>query len=294
MRCRIESVGASLSFSGTKDDDDSLKLAVDAARTCLDSSCHPLYEIGYLINTGVYHNKDISTPAFAAFIQNQLGMNTDFKGKSTLSFDILNGASGMLIGIKMVISAIKSGAIRMGMVVSSASEPVTGSNNFSRYRTSGSALIIDISPAEQKGFGSFVFRTFDEYSDLYCGFADPYASGCKAYILKSDNLEEVYLQCASKVFEQILETEGILREDVDLVFASQISSVFLHRLAGCLRISQEKVVDISRILLGDSLTTSPFIALDYAVKNSMVTPDMKIIFLSMGSGITVGSAVYYS
>ena len=294
MKCRIESVGVALPPTGSSDFNSSIKLAVDAARACLSTSNHLVYEIGYLVYTGICHEEYAFKPATAAFIQNELKMNTDFMGRQTLSFDLMNGASGMLSGIRVVIAAIENGAIRAGMVVSSAVCLDQETDNSYSYYSSGSAVIIDLSPDLERGFGSFVFRTFNDYSDLYHEYVDFKVKEGAPCIQISDYLEEKYLEFAPKVFDQLLDTEGVLREEVGLVLASQISPGFLRRLAESLGLPLHKVLDVSRILGGVTQTTSPFIALDYALKNDLIAQNMKTAFMTIGSDATVGSVMYYS
>lgn len=291
MRCRIESIGSSLAFSGS--DNSSVKHAVAAARSCMSISAHPLFDIDCLINTGVYRDQHISEPAMAAFIQNELNLNTDFTGKTTFSFDLINGASGMLSGIQILISAIQSGAARVGLVVSSESNPDKNPDPGYTYQPSGSAVVIDRSPNSFQGFGSFLFNTFEQYSDLYQGIVSYREKGGKSYIMKKQGLEEAYLECSASVFHDLVQAEGISAESVDLVLPTQVSDNYLKRLPGMLGIAENRVVNILPIIKDDTLTTSPFIAFDHALRNGMISPGAKIAFLTVGSGITAGGAMYH-
>jgi len=290
MKCRIESLGSSLPFGGL--DNGSVKHAVTAAQACLGFSSHPLSDIDYLINTGVYRDQHISEPAMAAFIQNELNLNTDLSGKRTFSFDLINGASGMLSGINVIISAINSGAARVGLVVSSESNPDDNPDPGYTYQPSGSAMMIDLSPDPGKGFGSFLFKTFDQYSDLYQGIVSYREKGGKGYITKKDGLEKAYLGCSALVFADLLRTEGLSAQQIDLVFPTQVSDNFMNKLPQTLGIAKNKVINILQVIKSDTLTTSPFIAFDYAVKNKLIKPGMKVMFLTVGSGVTVGGALY--
>ena len=53
----------------------SLELADTAARSCLDRAHRTADELDLLINAGVYHDRILSEPAFAALIQEDIGAN---------------------------------------------------------------------------------------------------------------------------------------------------------------------------------------------------------------------------
>lgn len=286
MRCRIESIGCSLPAAIT--DSSSIRHAVNAAQSCMSHSNHPLENIDLLINTGVYRDKHIIEPAMAAFIQNELNLNTDFSGKTTFSFDLINGASGMLCGIQVAISAIKSGTYRVGLVVSSDASPDL---DFT-YLPSGSAVLIDASPNNIQGFGSFYFSTFEQHSNLYQGIVSYREKGGKSHITKKEGLEDACLQCAAQVFQELLKNEGLSAESIDLIFSTQVSADFMERLPVILGVAEDKAVNILPLIKEDTLTTSPFIAFDYAEKNGMIKAGSRIIFLTVGSGITAGAAIY--
>ena len=79
-----------------------LKLADAAARSCLERAGRTAEELDLLINAGVYHDKILSEPAFASLIQEDIGANPDQPagaGHGTFSFDVSNGACGLLTGI---------------------------------------------------------------------------------------------------------------------------------------------------------------------------------------------------
>ncbi len=54
-----------------------------------------------------------------------------------------------------------------------------------------------------------------------------------------------------------------------------------------------RMLDITNKLGGDTLTTSVLMAFNYAMKKNKVASGHKVIFLTLGSGITAGGAVYY-
>ena len=76
-----------------------LHLAVTAAKDCLQrAGCDP-GELDLVINAGIYRDRNLGEPAFAALIQDDIGANPEDPhagAHGTFSFDVANGACGVL------------------------------------------------------------------------------------------------------------------------------------------------------------------------------------------------------
>lgn len=124
------------------------KNAVLAAQNCLQKTTLPIEEIGLFINAGVYREDNIVEPAISALIQKELGLNLDYvkdnTGKSTFSFDLMNGACGVLNAIQVAQACLQSSSIKKALIV-------CGNNN-PRYACLGAAMLLGISDNPNKGF----------------------------------------------------------------------------------------------------------------------------------------------
>jgi 3-oxoacyl-[acyl-carrier-protein] synthase-3 len=265
---------------------------VKAGQDCLRASNYNPGDVQVLINTGIYRDGHYAEPAIACFIQKKLGINIEFQARPTLSFDLLNGGCGMLNAAHVLTTMIKSGVIQVGMVVSSEANSDRHPDSSYTYPPSGAAFLLDISPLSQQGFGSFVFRTFEEYFYFYGAVVSLAQKKGRIYVRKKAELEDVYLNCAKPVFEELIAYEKLKREDVDLLIPSQISPRFIQKLASILDFPKSKIIDTTH-LYADTLTTSFILALKHAIDQSPAGVGNKAVFLAFGSGITVGSAIYY-
>lgn len=290
-RIRLESIGVSrprkrLFKRG------SLVHAVEAGRVCLRASHYHPEDVQILINTGVYRDGHYAEPAFACFIQNKLGINVEFQGRQTLSFDLQNGGCGMLSAVYVLKTLIQSGAARVGMVVSSEANSDHRPDPSYTYPASGAALLLDISPQSSQGFGSFVFKTYAEYCDLYHAVVSLTRKKGRLYVRKKIGLEDAYLRYAKDVLAELLEREHLRLEDIDLFIPSQLSPAFIQQLAAELSFSIDKMHDTTH-LFADTLTTSVFLALQDAMTQGRTGPEKNVVFLTFGSGVTIGAAIYY-
>lgn len=291
MRSRIESIGVSMP-GGRLFTLGSVDHAVAAGKRCLDESRYGSAEIQTLINAGVFRDGHCGEPAMAAFIQAKLGINPGFGTTNSFSFDLTNGGVGMLSALQVADALMKSGTIRVGMAVSSDANTDRRPDPAYAYPRSGAAVILDRSPDAHRGFGSFVFRTFEEHGDASTARVELFRKKGRLRIEKSDRLDDIYLECAGTVFGELLEREGLAAGDIGLVIPSQISHGFLTRLPAALGVAPEAVVNVLDETGGDTHTTSPFIALKTALRLGRAVRGTKAVFLAVGSGVTAGCALY--
>jgi 3-oxoacyl-[acyl-carrier-protein] synthase III len=291
MRSRIESIGVSMP-GGRLLKKGSVDHAVAAGKRCLGISRYGTGDVQTLINAGMFRDGHCGEPAMAAFIQEKLGINAGFGGNASFSFDLVNGGVGMLSAIQVADALMKSGAIRVGMAVASDANTDARPDPAYDYPRSGAAVILDRSPDSHRGFGSFVFRTFEEHGDASAARVELFTKGGRLRIEKSDRLDDIYLGCAVPVFEELLEREGLAAADIDLVVPSQISPRFLGSLPGALGVATDRVVNVMDETGGDTHTTSLIIALEAAIRRGLAPRGTKAALLAVGSGVTVGCALY--
>jgi len=270
----------------------SLSHAVHAGSRCLiNSNYHPM-DVQVLINSGIYRDGHYVEPAFSTFIQKKLGINTEFQGRCTFSFDLQNGGCGMLSGIHVLINLILSGRIHSGMVISGEANADKNPAPHYLYKNSGAAVMLDLSPNSQIGFGNFVFKSFEQYMHLYSSFVSLAQKNGRLVIKKKKEIEDVYLECVQSVIKELLDKENLSADDISFVIPSQISEYFLNKLPENIDFSAEKIINLTHKYT-DTLTTSVFLSLKHLLDNKVIKPGQKIILLTVGSGITVGASVYY-
>ena len=105
----------------------SVNHAVRAAENCIKKAGIDIQDIDLLINTGIYKEENIAEPAMSALIQKKLGLSldpgTDKTDKSTLSFDLFNGACGFLYAAQVADSFIRNHERKLVLIVSSEVHP---------------------------------------------------------------------------------------------------------------------------------------------------------------------------
>jgi 3-oxoacyl-[acyl-carrier-protein] synthase III len=270
-----------------------------AARSCLDRAGRTAGELDLLINVGVYHDKILSEPAFASLIQEDIGANLSQPpdaGHGTFSFDVSNGACGLLTGIQLVDGMLASGTADLGMVVASDMDPEPGVSRGFDFPAVGGAVLLSADDS-RAGFTAFQFATFPEFEELFQGYVDwqeDAGRGLDAHPgrnILTVEIAESYsaraLECAESIARELAAAQGLDLAEVDLLVATASVPGFADALAKRLGVPGERVASPSDGL-ALAHTAAPAVALD-----SVGLPEgSTTLFVSVGAGITAAAALY--
>lgn len=289
MRVRIESSGASLPAWWRRRG--SVAHAVAAGRSCLAASRHRPADVGVLVNAGVCRDGHVAEPANAAYIQHRLGVNIEFQGRKTLSFDLLNGGCGMLNAAQVVCAMLQTGEVEAGLVVAGEANSDRRPDPASAVARSGAAILLEPSPRSGAGFGAFAFRTHEEDADLFTSVVSLAVPRGRLLIRRDPRLEEAWLAHAAGAVEEALAGEGLTKDQIDLVVPAQVSPGFLSRLPGAIGVPAAKIVDFTATL-PDTGSTSVFLAWHRLCAGRPPATGTRVLFLAVGSGLTIAAATY--
>jgi 3-oxoacyl-[acyl-carrier-protein] synthase-3 len=274
-----------------------LKLADGAARSCLERANRDADEVDLLINAGVYEDKSISEPAIASLIQEDIGANPEQQngvGQGTFSFDVRNGACGLLTGIHLVDGMLASGTVELGMVVASDMDPEPGVSEGFVFPAVGGAILLSADDS-RPGFSSFEFETFPEYADLFQSYMDWQEDAPGGEIDHGGNVLTVEIaesyaaravDCAESTARELSAANGFDLGELDLLVATASVAGFADGLAKRLGVPADRLASPSDDLTG-AHTAAPAVALE-----SVRLEGRTALFVSAGAGITVVAALY--
>jgi len=274
-----------------------LKLADAAARLCLERAERTAEEVDLLINAGVYHDKSVNEPAFASLIQEDIGANPDHPpgaGHGTFSFDVSNGACGVLTGIHVVDGLLASGTVQLGMVVASDMDPEPGVSEGFGFPAVGGAVLLSANDS-RAGFTAFRFATFPEFAELFQSYVDWQEDARRGLhhgrniltVEIAESYADRALECAESTARELAAAQALDLGEVDLLIATGSVPGFADGLAKRLGVSAERVASPSDGL-ADAHTAAPAVALESAALATSRTT----LFTSAGAGITVAAALY--
>jgi 3-oxoacyl-[acyl-carrier-protein] synthase-3 len=328
MGTRIEAARTSrphLRLGGTG----AIQLADDAARACLESTGRSAAEIDFLINAGVYRDNNIGEPAVAAIIQEDIGANPDPPlqgGHGTFSFDVANGACGVLTGMHILDGFLTSGAIDVAIVVTSDADPERGSHwdfPFGLVRTSGrvsrsqsgfpftpvgGAVLLSRSEDENKGFSRFAFATFPEFQHSFeaevkwqQGPIPRAVADIVPGLEPGTNILRIHeregyatraAECAVTSARRFVRSAGLKPLDIDLLIPSPTPTGFPDAFAQTMGIPADRVARVDESF-GHVHTAGPVAALEGVIRTGQLAEARNVLFATVASGITVGLALYH-
>jgi 3-oxoacyl-[acyl-carrier-protein] synthase-3 len=256
----------------------------------LRGSSYRRADVRLLINAGVHRDRHICEPAMAVYVQHRMGINPEFQGRPTTSFDLLNGGCGMLNAVQVTAALMAAGEVGVALVTASETDADRRSATGFPYAASGAAFLLDVSPRRGTGFGGFAVRTDESLADLATSAVLLDVPRGRLVLERKDGLEEAWLGLAREVTEESLAAEGLTREEIGLVVPAQISPGFLRRLPEAVGFPREKVADFTG-RLPDTLSTSTALALHLARRGGGCPPGSRVLLLFLASGLTAGAAV---
>lgn len=278
------------------------RLADGAARRALRQADRAAGDVDLLVNTGVYRERGLGEPALAALIQEDVDANAgdlaaDHHG--TFSFDIDNGACGVLTGIDVLRGFLASGAITLGMIVTSDSGPGPLRARALPYPEAGAALLV-ARDDDVAGFSGVRLTTYPEHAGLMEGYWEwrdhkvpvpsRVSSGNHLVVRQRAGFIERATRCAAESVSDFLAGAGVTAAEVDLLIATPEPG-FADTLADEVGIPHGRTLHAGE-QIGRTHTAQPIAAIDLARRTGRWSQARTILLVSAGSGITVACALY--
>jgi 3-oxoacyl-[acyl-carrier-protein] synthase-3 len=286
------------------DGEDSLTLALGAARDCLARSAHAPADLEMLICTSITRYVGGKSyrfePPLSLTIKEAIGAN------AAVSFDLSNACAGMMTGVFLLNDFIRRGVIRCGMVVSGEYISNLGTNAahdvrsvYSRQLASltlgdaGAAVIVERAPDGKPGILLAGFTTISEHSRLCLGFPAPHTDGGKM-LTKARTIHKVAMEDAPPLLEEVLEDRGMRLSEMDWCIPHQTSARAI--LAGERTLSKRfgggpKHMVVTVTDYGNTASTTHFVALHHYLTEGKFHAGEKVMLLALASGLEIGVIV---
>jgi 3-oxoacyl-[acyl-carrier-protein] synthase-3 len=301
MGASIEAVGTSLPRRRLRREG-SVDLCVRAAEESLERAGIEASDIDVLIHTGVYRDRNICEPAIAPFIQRRLGANAASPGRgggerSTFSFDLNNGVCGWLNALQAGDGFLASGRAQRVLVVTGDVDPAPKTSVGLNFAPAAAAVVL--APGRHDvGLTVFHSESFAKHSNLmhsaieWIGDEAPRFGPRNAVVRREDSrFLDQCVDSAARVLEGFLSSHALELSDVDLVLPTQFPAAFPERFRERTRLAPAKVADVTGSF-GSAYTAGMAAAFASALAEGRVTVGSRLLFLAVGPGITVSTALY--
>ncbi|MET9215592.1 MULTISPECIES: hypothetical protein [unclassified Nocardia] len=293
MGVRIRATGA----SRAADTHSIVEHSGRAARQCLQRADIRPEQVGVLINTGIFRDSNTVEPAVSALIQKAAGIGLDYTRDDprTFSFDLMNGAVGVLDAVRVAGSVLATGSTEHVLVVAGDTHPSltrgTADAEFP-YATAGAALLLERVDGPE-GFGPVhsARSTGSPAEVAYVDTATMGAIGRSLMTIERDaDFEDRILAVACDAARAALAAAEIDPADLVLI-ASTPTPHFPKRLADALGIDQD-AVRTPDLTDGDPHTAALPLAYDRAVAERSLTGRTHVLFVAAGAGPSAAATLY--
>lgn len=267
-----------------------------AAKQCLErADCRP-EELDLLVNVGIYKERGLAEPAFAALVQDDIRANPGkalhepAHGHGTFSFDLLNGGCGVMSALQVLDGFLSNDVTRSALIV--AGDVLPEDERGFPYASTGGAVLLRSGGSDR--FVRFLFRTFPQDAALFDARVE-WDAAKERNVVVVDEEPAFAPRCrehGATVARELLELEGLSAErDIDLLIASQYPRRFPSDLASALELHPEAVPVVGPEHMA-SHTSGALAALEAAIESGRFAAARRVLFVAVGAGITACAALY--
>jgi 3-oxoacyl-[acyl-carrier-protein] synthase-3 len=285
--------------------EDSYTLALGAARDALAHADCAAADLDMLIVSS------ISRHVGGLRVQLEPPLNVALKAalgaERALGLDISNACAGMMTGVFILNDLIRQGRIRRGMVVSGEYISELGRNAAQEIRTvmddqlasltlgdAGAAAILERAPEGAAGIEVAGFTTLSEHSRLCVAFPATIGPGVTMHT-DAREIHRVATEDAVPLLREVLDQAGLNFDEIDYLIPHQTSARAITKaMAGFSEGfgSTPKHVVITVDELGNTASTTHFVALRKYLGEGRFAPDDRVLLLSLASGLEVGIVIF--
>ncbi|MFI9270843.1 hypothetical protein ACIGXM_09065 [Kitasatospora sp. NPDC052896] len=279
-----------------------VRLAGQAARACLAEARLSPDTVGALINVGVYREHNTFEPAVGALVQKEAGINLDYLAHpvpgAAFSFDLMNGACGVLNAVQVAQALLDTGSTERVLVTAADVHP-SGRADLDDdypYADLGGAMLLERSATAEGGFGPVRSARADQPSAT-AGFLRTVGMGSngrrRITVRREPGFAEQLLDLATEIA-----TDYAWNEELDLrrtlLVSSRPTADFPYRLAARLGMSGSSVLapQVPGPARGLPHTAAPILGYLQAVEQGLPEGVDQILFVAAGAGPSAACVSY--
>ncbi|MFE9258183.1 hypothetical protein [Streptomyces sp. NPDC006879] len=272
-----------------------------AAELCLARAGVAPEHVGLLINTGIYRDQNLIEPAMAALIQCDLGITPDYARDggtvAALSFDLLNGACGVISAIQVAQAFLAEDQVQHVLITASDAHPSLAAHRPSSfpYDATGAAMLLTRGSDPRSGFGQVAATSILKGGETISGYSDltiPQGQARHETIVQTDpDATELLAHHASRLAEEYAAQHGLDLNRTRLI-VSRTTPGLGAAVAERLGVPRRNLVD--RDPSAPAPHTASLIA-DYlaAQDSDHLGPASPVMFLAAGAGPASACVVYH-
>lgn len=267
-----------------------------AARHCLDRAQVRSDQVGVLINVGVFRDSNMVEPAMSALIQKSAGIGLDYEygDPRTFSFDLMNGAVGVINAVQVAQSILETESAGHVMIVAGDTHPSMERSipdDEFPYASAGAALLLEHT-TDPESFGQ-VHTASGEGDPAVEAYVDVSSMGSIGRTLmtvdRSPDFDQRLLEVACRAGIAALQHDDTVDPATTVLIASTPTADFPRRVADKLGLSAIRTPNPAA---GDLHTAALPLAYDLAVQEDSLSGFEHILFVAAGAGPGAAAVLY--
>lgn len=273
-----------------------LRLAVRAAKDCLDGAGRAADDVDLLVNAGIYRDRNLGEPALAAMIQQDIGAHPEDPhpdDHGTFSFDISNGTCGVLTALQVVDGFLAARSIDCALIVASDADPGRRMSESFPFSPAGAALLCVRTDADY-GLGRIHWvnarekrqegNRGDNAFSATVGLVD--RRNVLRFAVSADFDDEIAASAAQAVNACLLASR-LRIDDVDAIVAAPAHPRYRTRLAEHLEVSSDRIV-----VAEDEAAHTASLAAAFERATHLDGPTGRLVLVAANAGLSAGAGLY--
>ena len=226
-------------------------------------------------------------PTSACLIQDILGLPKDM-----MAFDLIQGCSGFVYGLSVASSMIYQQGLKKVLVIcaDTYSNYISQDDRTNRPIFSDGAAVALVENKGQGSIGPFAFYTDGSGGNLLA--LESY-EGKEKLFMDGQKVFKFSLREVPKVFNELLDKADLKQADIDLFIFHQASAVILRQLKTKLHIPDNKWFQNIKNM-GNTVSATIPIAIKQSIDNGLYKPNMNIMLMGFGVGLSVAGCIIRS
>ena len=247
------------------------------------------HDIDLLINAGIYRDRNLGEPALAALIQEDIGANPEDPHSGThgtFSFDVANGACGVLTALQIVDGFLTSKTVDCAMIVASDADPGHGMSEHFPFSPVGAALLCSRTD-EIVGLQHVHWAAIPDQGETFnstVGLVD------HKNVLRFHHCparDDYFATAAARAAERCLHASSCSIADIDTIVAAPAWSGYRASLADKLAVSADRI-----IVADDEAMHTASLAAAFGCAADQLGGGALALLIAAGAGVTAGAALY--
>jgi 3-oxoacyl-[acyl-carrier-protein] synthase-3 len=287
-------------------DEDSLSLAVAAARDCLSRSGRRAEDVDLVVSCSITKYRDGLVqwlePTTSLAVARAIGAT------EATTFDLSNACAGTLTGVLVANNWVRRGAIRRALVVSGEYISQLGNNAARHVRSimsrelasltlgdAGGAVLVERAEHGEPGIDVMGFTTVADHSRLCLAYPAHHHPGARMFT-KARAIHKVAIADTPALLQEAIDAAGLRIDQIDHVIPHQTSArairTGMREVTAALGAAPRNPAVVTVDRYGNTASTTHVVALVEELDAGRLHAGDRVALVALASGLEIGIVLF--